>query len=164
MEAIYDFLHEWADELFIMCFWAVILLALFSRRTDFLKEESDSENEEASENEVAEAEAEPVEEAQTESDVEILGVANQDDVVDVVPIVSVSEVRNLPPRHFGKYTATSQTDAVLAAYSELLPNGYEELEKLRKEFKTLGGKSATEMTQPERTRYAVLAHILTVFR
>ena len=70
----------------------------------------------------------------------------------------------LPPRRFGRYTAVSPTDVVLTAFPDLLPGDADGVEKLRKEFKTLGGKSAEKMTSSERTRYAALAHVLTLYR
>ena len=70
----------------------------------------------------------------------------------------------LPPRCFGRYTAVSPTDVVLTAFPDLLPGDADGVEKLRKEFKTLGGKSAEKMTSSERTRYAALAHVLTLYR
>ena len=48
--------------------------------------------------------------------------------------------------------------------TDLLPGDADGVEKLRKEFKTLGGKSAEKMTSSERTRYAALAHVLTLYR
>ena len=70
----------------------------------------------------------------------------------------------LPPRRFGRYTAVSPMDVVLTAFPDLLPGDADGVEKLRKEFKTLGGKSAEKMTSSERTRYAALAHVLTLYR
>ena len=67
----------------------------------------------------------------------------------------------LPPKRWGKYSATSQTDAVLQAFPEFLPKDAVHLADLRKEWKTLGGKA--QMTLEEKTRYAAIGHVLTVF-
>ena len=156
METIVNFLHEWAIPGLLLCILILVIIGIRQHRVNNSANEED--NESSGEGELPLAEESPADEETGNAEAEQAAAAAEN-----------AEVRQEPaecllPRRFGRYTAVSPTDVVLTAFPDLLPGDADGVEKLRKEFKTLGGKSAEKMTSSERTRYAALAHVLTLYR
>ena len=155
METIVNFLHEWAIPGLLLCILILVIIGIRQHRVNNSANEED--NESSGEGELPLAEESPADEETGNAEAEQVAAAAEN-----------AEVRQaeclLPLRRFGRYTAVSPTDVVLTAFPDLLPGDADGVEKLRKEFKTLGGKSAEKMTSSERTRYAALAHVLTLYR
>ena len=154
METIVNFLHEWAIPGLLLC---ILILVIRQHRVNNSANEED--NESSGEGELPLAEESPADEETGNAEAEQAAAAAENAEVRQEPAECL-----LPPRRFGRYTAVSPTDVVLTAFPDLLPGDADGVEKLRKEFKTLGGKSAEKMTSSERTRYAALAHVLTLYR
>ena len=147
METIVNFLHEWAIPGLLLCILILVIIGIRQHRVNNSANEED--NESSGEGELPLAEESPADEETGNAEAEQVAAAAEN-----------AEVL----RRFGRYTAVSPTDVVLTAFPDLLPGDADGVEKLRKEFKTLGGKSAEKMTSSERTRYAALAHVLTLYR
>ena len=152
METIVNFLHEWAIPGLLLCILILVIIGIRQHRVNNAVSADEEDNESSGEGELPLAEESP-------ADAEQVAAAAENAEVRQEPTECL-----LPPRRFGRYTAVSPTDVVLTAFPDLLPGDADGVEKLRKEFKTLGGKSAEKMTSSERTRYAALAHVLTLYR
>ena len=152
METIVNFLHEWAIPGLLLCILILVIIGIRQHRVNNAVSADEEDNESSGEGELPLAEESPADEETGNAEAEQVAAAAEN-----------AEVRQ-EPRRFGRYTAVSPTDVVLTAFPDLLPGDADGVEKLRKEFKTLGGKSAEKMTSSERTRYAALAHVLTLYR
>ena len=148
METIVNFLHEWAIPGLLLCILILVIIGIRQHRVNNSANEED--NESSGEGELPLAEESPADEETGNAEAEQVAAAAENAEVRQEPAECL-----LPPR---------PTDVVLTAFPDLLPGDADGVEKLRKEFKTLGGKSAEKMTSSERTRYAALAHVLTLYR
>ena len=142
METIYEFLHEWAYVLLLICIVVLFIYGIGQLRASKskLKDEdlsvSDKPEDDTSDEKTEEVFAEEV--------------------------IKVEEPALMPSRCFyEKKLAYSQTDIVLREFPDLLPKSEEQMDALRKEWKTLGGKA--KMTLEEKVRYEAIGHILLVF-
>lgn len=152
METIVNFLHEWAIPGLLLCILILVIIGIRQHRVNNSANEED--NESSGEGELPLAEESPADEETGNAEAEQAAAAAENAEVRQEPAECL-----LPPRRFGRYTAVSPTDVVLTAFPDLLPGDADGVEKLRKEF-----KSAEKMTSSERTRYAALAHVLTLYR
>lgn len=159
METIVNFLHEWAIPGLLLCILILLIIGIRQHRVNNAVSADEEDNESSGEGELPLAEESPADEETGNAEAEQVAAAAENAEVRQEPAECL-----LPPRRFGRYTAVSPTDVVLTAFPDLLPGDADGVEKLRKEFKTLGGKSAEKMTSSERTRYAALAHVLTLYR
>ncbi len=142
METIYQFLHEWAFVGLLICIIVLVIWGIWQIRANKskLKDEefpvSDEPEDDASKEQTEEVFAEEV--------------------------AKVEEPPLMQSRCFyQKQALPSPTDMILREFPDLAPQSEEQLEIFRKEWKTLGGKA--QMTHSEKTRYAAIGHILTVF-
>lgn len=142
METIYSFLHEWAYALLLICIVVLVIFGVYqirSRKSELKDEDfpvSDEPEDDASKEQTEEVFAEEV--------------------------AKVEEPPLMQSRCFyQKQALPLPTDMILREFPDLLPKSEEQLEIFRKEWKTLGGK--VQMTLEEKTRYAAIGHILTVF-
>ena len=158
METIVNFLHEWAIPGLLLCILILVIIGIRQHRVNNSANEED--NESSGEGELPLAEESPADEETGNAEAEQVAAAAE----RLQALTCKLSECLLPPRRFGRYTAVLPTDVVLTAFPDLLPGDADGVEKLRKEFKTLGGKSAEKMTSSERTRYAALAHVLTLYR
>lgn len=142
METIYQFLHEWAVVLLLICIFVLVIFGIRqvrSRKSELKDEEFPVSDE-------------PLDD--TKESVSEENIADEKVAEEERPLLAQR-------RFYIKEALPSQTDIVLREFPDLLPESEEQLEILRKEWKTLGGKA--KMTLEEKTRYAAIGHILTVF-
>lgn len=140
METIYSFLHEWAYALLLICVVVLFVWGIWQIRANKSKlKDEDFPVSDEPEDDMPETEEEVFEEE----------------------VIKVEEPPLMKSRRFYAKKTYSQTDAVLRGFKDLLPKNEKQLENFRKEWKTLGGKA--QMTHSEKTRYAAIGHILTVF-
>ncbi len=142
METIYQFLHEWAYALLLICVVVLLVWGIWQIRANKSKLKDE-------EFPVSDEPLDDSSERQTEE-------------VFKEEVIKVEKPPLMPSRRlYRKKISYSQTDIVLREFPDLLPKSEEQLEVFRKEWKTLGGK--VQMTLEEKTRYAAIGHILTVF-
>jgi len=161
METIVNFLHEWAIPGLLLCILILVIIGIRQHRVNNAVSADEEDNESSGEGELPLAEESPADEETGNAEAEQVAAAAENAEVRQEPAECL-----LPPRRFGRYTAVSPTDVVFDRFSPiLLPGDADGVEKLRKEFKTLGRTNRLKkMTSSERTRYAALAHVLTLYR